>query len=152
MARARYPWPAECSDVPRMETGKAVKRGRSFPPTPLIACARYIMSDSPPAKKAKTEEMSYVLHYWPGIPGRAEYIRLAFEYAGRSYKQNLDPKKLLPLISNGNESGSGTYPAHFAPPILELPDGNMISQVRDITMIATLLHVSLMRRIDSCHS
>jgi glutathione S-transferase len=90
------------------------------------------MSTSPPAKKVKTEEMSYVLHYWPGIPGRGEYIRLAFEYAGRAYKQNLDPKKFMPLLFNGSESDKGSYPAHFAPPILELPDGHLLSQVSDV--------------------
>jgi glutathione S-transferase len=29
--------------------------------------------------------MRYELYYWPGIPGRGEFIRLAFEEAGASY-------------------------------------------------------------------
>jgi hypothetical protein len=91
------------------------------------------MSTRSTAKKAKTEEMSYVLHYWPGFPGRGEYIRLAFEHAGRCYQQNLDPEKFMPLIPSRNESGEGTYPAHFSPPILELPDGKTISQAGDFT-------------------
>lgn len=37
------------------------------------------------AKKARTHP-PYELLYWPGIPGRGEFIRLAFEAAGVSYK------------------------------------------------------------------
>jgi glutathione S-transferase len=29
--------------------------------------------------------MAYELHYWPGIPGRGEFVRLAFEAAGADY-------------------------------------------------------------------
>lgn len=29
--------------------------------------------------------MSYILYYWPGIQGRGEYVRLAFEEAGVKY-------------------------------------------------------------------
>lgn len=29
--------------------------------------------------------MSYQLHYWPGIPGRGEFVRLALETAGADY-------------------------------------------------------------------
>ena len=47
-------------------------------------------------KKARTNP-PYELLYWPGIPGRGEFIRLAFEAAGVSYK---DP---------ANEEKDGTY-------------------------------------------
>jgi hypothetical protein len=93
---------------------------------------------SPPSKRAKTDKteeedkMTFVLHYWPGIPGRGEYIRLAFEYAGKAYRQELEPSKLVKLFYNGSESGKDGSPAHFAPPILELPDGHYLSQVRDV--------------------
>ena len=36
-------------------------------------------------KKARTNP-PYELLYWPGMPGRGEFIRLAFEAAGVSYK------------------------------------------------------------------
>lgn len=36
-------------------------------------------------KKARTNP-PYELLYWPSIPGRGEFIRLAFEAAGVSYK------------------------------------------------------------------
>jgi glutathione S-transferase len=46
-------------------------------------------------KKARTHP-AYELLYWPGMPGRGEFVRLAFEAAGVSYK---DPS---------NESKDGT--------------------------------------------
>jgi glutathione S-transferase len=33
-----------------------------------------------------SKAVQYTLHYWGGIPGRGEYVRLAFEYAGMAYK------------------------------------------------------------------
>lgn len=80
-------------------------------------------SDERAAKKQKTEE--YVLYYWPGIPGRGEYVRLAFEYAGVPYTEMSDPKKLLPSITDASKSG---FPPHFAPPALKLPSGRFLSQ------------------------
>ena len=50
-------------------------------------------------KKARTNP-PYELLYWPGIPGRGEFIRLAFEAAGVSYKDT------------ANESEDGTYILH----------------------------------------
>jgi glutathione S-transferase len=47
-------------------------------------------------KKARTHP-PYELLYWPGIPGRGEFIRLAFEAAGVDYK---DP---------ANESEDGAH-------------------------------------------
>jgi glutathione S-transferase len=31
--------------------------------------------------------MTYELHYWPGIQGRGEYVRLAFEESGTQYRE-----------------------------------------------------------------
>lgn len=78
---------------------------------------------SPPEKKSRSA--GYTLYYWPGIPGRGEYIRLAFEYAGHPYTEMSDAGKLLPTITNANKVG---HPPHFAPPALELPSGRMLSQ------------------------
>jgi glutathione S-transferase len=47
--------------------------------------------------------MIYALHYWPGIPGRGEFIRLALEDAGAAYV---------------NRSPAGN-PGVFAPPYLK---------------------------------
>ncbi|RPD54890.1 glutathione S-transferase C-terminal-like protein [Lentinus tigrinus ALCF2SS1-7] len=76
---------------------------------------------SPPEKKQRTEE--YILYYWPGIPGRGEYVRLALEYAGIPYREN---HKDVPKILTKTEK-IGT-PPHFAPPALQLPSGRVISQ------------------------
>jgi len=73
-----------------------------------------------------TKAAQYTLHYWGGIPGRGEFVRLVFEYTGTPYK---DPKKPAPLLSN---IGATAHPPHCAPPILELPNGAFISQTPNI--------------------
>ncbi|KAL4246459.1 Glutathione S-transferase superfamily protein [Abortiporus biennis] len=82
------------------------------------------MVDGPAAKKQK-KDAGYVLYYWPGIPGRGEYVRLAFEYAGVPYSENLDAKTLVPTLHDASKIG---FPPHFAPPALKLPSGKVISQ------------------------
>ncbi|OCH89353.1 glutathione S-transferase C-terminal-like protein [Obba rivulosa] len=79
-------------------------------------------TDQPPEKKRKTNE--YTLYYWPGIPGRGEYIRLAFEFAGVPYKDANDPKQFMQLFQPEHAG----HPPHFAPPILALPSGKLLSQ------------------------
>ncbi|HWA62322.1 MAG TPA: glutathione S-transferase [Caulobacteraceae bacterium] len=64
--------------------------------------------------------MVYELHYWPGIPGRGEFVRLALEEAGQDY---------LDVARAGPEQGGGeanlvawmrdAAPPPFAPPILK---------------------------------
>ncbi|KIP06810.1 hypothetical protein PHLGIDRAFT_106564 [Phlebiopsis gigantea 11061_1 CR5-6] len=80
-------------------------------------------SNEPAAKKQKKED--YVLYYWPGIPGRGEHVRLAFEYVGIPYTEVNEPDIMLPAITDPKSSG---YPPHFAPPALKLPSGRIISQ------------------------
>lgn len=77
----------------------------------------------PATKRQKKEE--YALYYWPGLPGRGEYVRLAFEYAGIPYAEVNDPSTLLSSITDPAKSG---FPPHFAPPALRLPSGRIISQ------------------------
>jgi glutathione S-transferase len=36
--------------------------------------------------------MTYELWYWPGVPGRGEFIRLAFEAGGIAYC-DMSPRK-----------------------------------------------------------
>ncbi|HET9470437.1 MAG TPA: glutathione S-transferase [Usitatibacter sp.] len=65
--------------------------------------------------------MRYVLYYWPGIPGRGEYVRLALEEAGASYvdtalvpeKEGGGARALMPFL----EGGDVARPP-FAPPFL----------------------------------
>ena len=78
------------------------------------------------AKRQKTEQ--YELLYHPGIPGRGEFIRLAFHAAGVSYSDPAnDTKDGYGLVqqaasqeSTGDEAGN---PPVFAPPALKVHGG-----------------------------
>ncbi|KAF1844553.1 glutathione S-transferase protein-like protein [Cucurbitaria berberidis CBS 394.84] len=76
-------------------------------------------------KKVRTQP-PYELLYWPGIPGRGEFIRLAFEAAGVSYKDVANEsedgvKHILELISQDSTGDSDGNPPTFAPPALRIP-------------------------------
>lgn len=78
--------------------------------------------------------MTYQLWYWPGIPGRGEFIRLALEAGGIGYAE--------PARDAGDDAGllmrdmAARRPEPFAPPYLVTPDGVVIAQVA-----AALLHL-----------
>jgi len=69
----------------------------------------------------------YELLYHPGIPGRGEYIRLAFEAAGVKYVDVATQEEggyakvqaLMDPKSTGDEDGN---PVCFAPPMLRVQD------------------------------
>ncbi|KAI0716901.1 glutathione S-transferase C-terminal-like protein [Earliella scabrosa] len=82
---------------------------------------------SRPEKKPRTEE--YILYYWPEIPGRGEYVRLALEYAGIPYTEKSSPSTLLATLADASKVGP---PPHFAPPALQLPSGRVLSQTAAI--------------------
>lgn len=77
-------------------------------------------------KKARTHP-PYELVYWPGIPGRGEFIRLAFEAAGVSYKDVTNEAKddgmsiIANLTSASSTGDSDSNPPVFAPPALRVP-------------------------------
>lgn len=52
-------------------------------------------------------DLTFTLHYWPVIPGRGEFIRLAFESVQYPYKEN-------------NNTATKAFPDHFAVPLLEI--------------------------------
>lgn len=59
--------------------------------------------------------MLYHLYYWPGIPGRGEFVRLALEAAGTAYRD----------VGRDDDDGADTVaevldqqPPAFAPPVL----------------------------------
>ena len=80
--------------------------------------------------------MAYELHYWPDIPGRGEFVRLALEAAGAPYidvargaeDAGLGVPALLRLL---NDEAAATPP--FAPPFLV--DGKLV-----IGQTAAILH------------
>ncbi|HEX3096624.1 MAG TPA: glutathione S-transferase family protein [Usitatibacter sp.] len=65
--------------------------------------------------------MKYILYYWPGLPGRGEYVRLALEEGGASYVDTA----LLPEAEGGGAAammpflqGEDIARPPFAPPFL----------------------------------
>ncbi|EIN08597.1 hypothetical protein PUNSTDRAFT_52941 [Punctularia strigosozonata HHB-11173 SS5] len=60
----------------------------------------------------------YTLYYWPEIPGRGEFVRLALEAAGEAYDEVSDVPTLTSFTSSTGPVGA---PPHFAVPILEIP-------------------------------
>lgn len=83
------------------------------------------MSES--ASKKQRTHPQYELLYWPSIPGRGEFIRLAFEAAGVPYTDTGNETKngvkqvmsaCCSSDSTGDEDGN---PPSFAPPGLRVP-------------------------------
>ncbi|KAF9651616.1 glutathione S-transferase C-terminal-like protein [Thelephora ganbajun] len=74
-------------------------------------------------KRQKTG--SYVIHYWDGVPGRAEYIRLIFEYTGTPYDEVKDNATLMTRVC---DPGTVGIPPNLWPPALELPNGKWLGQ------------------------
>ena len=80
--------------------------------------------------------MTYRLYYWPGIPGRGEFVRLALEAAGADY---VDVARLPEAQGGGRDNllaalqdPAQTHPP-FAPPFLK--DGEAV-----IAQTANILH------------
>jgi glutathione S-transferase len=76
-------------------------------------------------RQTTSKDLPYKLIYWPGIPGRGEFVRLAFEEAGASYtdtaKQEGGIKFVLSQINTKNV-GDATNPPPLAPPMLKHGD------------------------------
>lgn len=98
---------------------------------------RLIMSTQSSKRQRTSKDVPYELVYWPGIPGRGEHIRLAFEEAGESYHDVSNESKdgvqaVLQQISDQN-MGDEHNPPPLAPPILR--HGELcISQTPNILM------------------
>lgn len=76
-------------------------------------------------KKQKTHP-HYELLYWPGMPGRGEYIRLPLEAAGVSYsdvgnEQDKGFEVVKGAIDPESTGDSDGNPPLFAPPALKVP-------------------------------
>jgi len=76
---------------------------------------------------ASSKHPQYELLYHPGIPGRGEFIRLAFEAAGVSYSDIANESsegygivQKVTMQQNSIESDAGNPPI-FAPPALRVP-------------------------------
>jgi glutathione S-transferase len=84
--------------------------------------------------------MAYQLHYWPGIQGRGEFVRLALEEAGVDY---VDVARMAASEGGGERALAAAmrdlHPPPFAPPILVAGD-LVISQTANILMFLGLEH------------
>ena len=60
-----------------------VQRTKRSVPTPPHHLVRAVRLEHTESKMSKNE---YTLHYHGGIPGRGEFVRLAFEYTGTPYR------------------------------------------------------------------
>jgi len=67
--------------------------------------------------------MTYKLYYWPGIPGRGEFVRLALEETGASYEDMSLEEGGGQLVSQFGRDPKVLHPS-FAPPFLQ--DGDVI--------------------------
>ncbi|KAF8543646.1 glutathione S-transferase [Trichophaea hybrida] len=68
-----------------------------------------------------TSSAKYHLTYWPGIPGRGEYVRLALEEAGAEYDDTPGGAgEVLELLKPDFDTGAN--PPKFAPPVLRCGD------------------------------
>ena len=81
---------------------------------------------SAPASKKQRTMPQYELLYWPGIPGRGEFIRLPFEATGTAYndicnEQENGTSELKKLIDPSSTRDSDGNPPCFAPPLLRVP-------------------------------
>jgi hypothetical protein len=72
---------------------------RPKPPNHLVSTVRLGHTES------KMSKHEYTLHYHGGIPGRGEFVRLAFEYTGTPYRVRFPSiftaDLLTPLYSTG---------------------------------------------------
>lgn len=82
------------------------------------------MTSEPSSKRQKTDP-AYTLLYHAGIPGRGEYIRLAFEAAGVPYSDPANESeagsKEVYTACSPSSTGSEGNPPPFSPPMLKVP-------------------------------
>lgn len=76
--------------------------------------------------------MSYQLYYWPEIPGRGEFVRLALEEAGVSYRDVARDPDAMAEIEAKLEEESIAHPP-FAPPFL-IAGNKIIGQTATILL------------------
>ena len=76
--------------------------------------------------------MRYELYYWPGIQGRGEFVRLAFEEAGTAYRDvALEPGADTAI--DAFLTGKAVERPPFAPPFLRVGD-RLIAQTANILL------------------
>ncbi|KAK4934813.1 hypothetical protein LTR10_024006 [Elasticomyces elasticus] len=89
-------------------------------------------------QKPNDADKPFQLIYWPGVPGRGEHIRLAFEASGTPYtdvsnKTDAGANCVLTQIDSSN-TGDDHNPPALAPPMLKHGDDVLISQTPNILL------------------
>ena len=69
-------------------------------------------------RKGPEPEPGYVLHYWPGLPGRGEFVRLTLEAAAADYRDVAQEGGDGPASPMWEIDGKAVKTPGFAPPIL----------------------------------
>lgn len=75
-------------------------------------------------QRTSNTDDAYELFYWPGLPGRGEFIRLAFEASGTSYtdvcntSKDSGMKTMMGFIGRSPSGDDEHNPPALAPPIL----------------------------------
>ncbi|KAK1773587.1 hypothetical protein QBC45DRAFT_461135 [Copromyces sp. CBS 386.78] len=127
--------PAEC----REQIQRRVPFTTTTSATALSTAAeRFNMSsEGAAAKRQKSnKDVPYNLIYWPEIPGRGEFIRLALEEAGAEYVDTAKTEGGINEVMahiKGEKPDDDTNPPIFAPPILKHGD-LVISQTPNILL------------------
>lgn len=107
------------------------------------------MAEETPSKRARSsKDVPYELIYWPGLPGRGEFIRLVLEEAGASYTDTAQlpgddgggAASVLPYLQGALPPASDpSNTPLFAPPILKHGDLT-INQTPNILLYLGLRH------------
>ncbi|KAK2628795.1 hypothetical protein QTJ16_001898 [Diplocarpon rosae] len=94
-------------------------------------------SSQPSSERQKnTIDEVFELIYWPGIPGRGEHIRLAFEETSTQYTDSAQAKDGMSLVTSQISTknlGDTLNPPPLAPPILK-HGSVLISQTSNILL------------------
>jgi glutathione S-transferase len=74
-------------------------------------------SETPTKRQRSAKDVPYKLVYWPGIPGRGEFIRLALEEAGADYSDT--EGGVDEVLASIQDAGDEINTPILAPPILK---------------------------------
>jgi len=115
-----------------------------------------------PEPKGQKKHPTYTLLYHPGIPGRGEFVRLAFEATGIPYSDagNESKERVGEIYAacSPKSTGEGGNPPCFAPPMLRVDTGGnggetfLISQTSNILLyLGPILGLAGEQEVDRYH-
>jgi len=99
----------------------------------------------------KAEEIPYELFYWPGIQGRGEFIRLAFEQAGVPYRDVAREPGGMKKLEKVMKRGAREMPP-FAPPFIRVGDLILAQTSQILAYLAPRLKMITRAETDRLHA